>query len=94
MCEESKINRNARAYLGLGGRSLIIAIWRGTKRGTETLAGSDTSSLGQVLFTLGLSDLDLLLFTSAAELFRLEGALRLELSPTMLGNVSISHGCC
>jgi hypothetical protein len=81
--------------LRLGRSGVIIAIGGGTKRSTRTvLTGSDTSSLGQVLLTLGLSDLDLLLLTATTELLRLEGVLRLELSAAMLGDVSLSHDDC
>jgi hypothetical protein len=90
-----RVEEKRYTYLRLGRSGVIIAIGGGTKRSTRTvLTGSDTSSLGQVLLTLGLSDLDLLLLTATAELLRLEGVLRLELSAAMLGDVSLSHDDC
>lgn len=80
-------------YLGLCGGGLIVTVGGGTKGSTRSvLTGADASSLGQVLLTLGLADLDLLLLAAAAELLRLEGVLRLELSAAMLGDVALSHG--
>ena len=82
-------------YLRFSRGGLIVAI-RGSTEGSarSVFTGSNTSSLGQVLLTLGLSNLDLLLLTTATEFFRLEGVLRLELSSAMLGNVSLSHDDC
>lgn len=83
-------------YLRFSRGGLIVAI-RGSTEGSarSVLTGSNTSSLGQVLLTLGLSNLNLLLLTTATEFFRLEGVLRLELSAAMLGDVSLSHvDCC
>jgi len=87
--------RKVLIQLGLGRSGLIITIRGGTERSTRAvLTGSNTSTLGQVLLTLGLSNLDLLLLATTTELLRLEGILGLELSSAMLGNVSLSHGDC
>lgn len=87
--------RKVLIQLGLGRSGLIIAIRGGTERSTRAvLTGTNTSTLGQVLLTLGLSDLDLLLLATTTELLRLEGILGLELSSAMLGNVSLSHDDC
>jgi len=87
--------RKVLIQLGLGRSGLIITIRGGTERSTRAvLTGSNTSTLGQVLLTLGLSNLDLLLLATTTELLRLEGILGLELSSAMLGNVSLSHDDC
>ena len=81
-------------YLGLARRVFIVAIRSSTQRRTgAVLACANTTALGQVLLALRLADLDLLLFTTATQLFGLEGALRLELGAPMLGNVPFGHGC-
>jgi hypothetical protein len=81
------------AYLRLSRSRLIVAIRGGAKGSARSvLTGANSSSLGQVLLTLRLSDLNLLLFTTTSELLRLEGVLCLELSSAMLGDVSLSHG--
>lgn len=81
-------------YLALSGSSVIVTVGGGAQRGTGTvLACADTAALCEVLLSLGLSDLDLLLLAATSQLLGLEGALRLELSSAMLGNVPISHDC-
>lgn len=81
-------------YLGFCGRVLILAVGGGAEGGTRSVvASADASSLCQVLLTLCLSNLDLLLLATAAELIWLEGVLGLELGPSMLGDVALSHGC-
>lgn len=81
-------------YLGLCGRVLILTVGGGAQGGTRSvLTSADASSLCQVLLTLCLSNLDLLLLTTAAKLIWLEGVLGFELGPSMLGDVALSHGC-
>jgi hypothetical protein len=81
-------------YLRLRGSGIIVAVGGSAQRSTRSLVtGADTTTLGQVLLSLGFSDLDLLLFAATSELVRLEGVLRLELSSAMLGDVPVSHGC-
>jgi len=93
MAKTTKNQRGKCTYLGLCGSRLVITIGSGAERGTgSVLTGSNASPLGQVLLALRLADLDLLLLAAAAELFRLEGILRLELRPAMLRNVSLRHG--
>ena len=92
--EERRRQEEMQTYLALGGSGVIIAVGRSTQRRTGPVSTcADASTLGQVLLALGLPDLDLLLLATAAQLLRLEGALRLELSSAMLGNVPISHDC-
>jgi hypothetical protein len=83
------------AYLTLRRGSVIVRIWLGAQRSSRavTICASDASSLCQVLLTLCLSDLDLLFFTAASQLFRLEGVLCLELGTTMFWDVAFRHGC-
>ena len=81
-------------YLRLARRVFIIAIGGSTQGSTRAvITSANTAALGQVLLALRLADLDLLLFTTATQLLGLEGALRLELGATMLGNVTFGHGC-
>lgn len=81
-----------RTYLGFCGGGLIVAVGSSTKRGARSiLTGSNTSTLCKVLFSLGLSNLDLLFLATTTQLLRLEGVLGLELRPTMLGDVSLRH---
>jgi hypothetical protein len=88
----SKYPKQIRTYLGLCGSRLIVAVGGSTECGAWTvLTGSNASTLGQVLFSLGLSNLDLLFLTSTTQLFGLKGVLRLELRPTVLGDVSLRH---
>lgn len=80
--------------MGLGGSSIIVAVGSSTQGGTRTVvACADTASLGQVLLALCLADLDLLFLTAAADNFGRESALRLVVGTSVLGNVSLSHGC-
>lgn len=82
------------AYLGLCGRVLILAVGGGAQGGTGSVVTcADASSLCQVLLSLCLPNLNLLLLTAAAELIWLEGVLCLELGPSVLGDVALSHGC-
>jgi hypothetical protein len=84
--------------LALDASALIITVRGCPKhlaRATHTdiaISGCDASSLGKVLFSLGLPDLDLLLLATTTELVRLEGIFGLELSAAVLGNVSLGHG--
>lgn len=95
--EEKRVDharRSLATYLGLCGRVLILAVGGGAQGGTRSvLASADASSLCQVLLTLCLSNLNLLLLATAAELIWLEGVLGFELSPSVLGDVALSHGC-
>ncbi len=89
-----KEEKKRAAYLRLAGRVLVIAIGSGTqRRAGAVLAGTNTAALGQVLLALRLANLDLCLLATATQLFRLEGALRLELRAAMLGDVAFGHGC-
>lgn len=81
-------------YLRLRGSGVIVAVGSGAQGGTRALvARADTTTLGQVLLSLGLANLDLLLLAATSEFVGLEGVLRLELSSAMLGDVPVSHGC-
>ena len=81
-------------YLRLALRVFIVAIGGSTQGSTRAvIASANTTALGQVLLTLRLADFDLLLLTAATQLLGLEGALRLKLGATVLGNVSFGHGC-
>jgi hypothetical protein len=76
---------------------VIVAVGGGAERGAQTLRArrraTDASSLGQVLIALGLPDLHHLFLATTTQLFRLESILRLELGPTVIGNVSLRHDC-
>lgn len=88
------VDRKDKTYLGLSRRVLIVAVGGSTKGSARALVTStDTTSLGEVLLTLLLSNLDLGLLAPATKLFGLEGALGLELGAPMLGNVAVGHGC-
>lgn len=81
-------------YLGLCRGVLIVAVGRSTKGSSRALVTStNTATLGEILLTLLLSDLDLGLLATTAKFFGLEGALGLELGAPMLGNVAVGHGC-
>lgn len=73
--------------------ALIVAVGRSTKRGTWLVSPSNTTTLCKILLALCPANLHLLLLTTAAELVWLEGALGLERSAAMLGNVLVGHGC-
>jgi hypothetical protein len=53
----------------------------------------NASSLCKIFLSLLTSDLDLLFFTTAAELIGLEGVLGLELGSAVLWDVSFRHVC-
>lgn len=78
-------------YLTLDVGALIVAVGGCTERGARLVPASDTATLRKVLLTLRLTDLNLLLFTAAAELVRLESALGLERRATVLGDVLVGH---
>jgi hypothetical protein len=85
--------REIYAYLRFRRSRLIVAIRSSAERSTRSvLASADTSSLCQVLLSLGLANLNLLLLTTTAKLLRLEGVLGLELCSAMFGDVSLRHG--
>jgi hypothetical protein len=71
--------------------TLIVAVRSGTERGTRLIATGDASSLCKILLTFRTADLDLLLLAAAAELIRLESALRFEGGATMLGDILVGH---
>jgi hypothetical protein len=73
-------------YLRLVG-TLIVTV------GGSSLLDGHVSPLCQTLLSLGLSDLDLLLLTTASQLIGLEGSLRLEVA-SVLGDVTLGHRCC
>lgn len=82
----------SRTYLRFCGGRLIVTVGSGTKRGARTILTSpNTSTFCKVLFSLGLSNFNLLFLAAATQLLRFEGVLRLELSPTVLGDVSLRH---
>lgn len=88
------IKEYSRTYLRLGGCSIIIAIRLSAERSTRSVwACVDASSLRQVLLALGLADLDLLFLATTADNVGREGALGLELSAPVLGDVSLRHDC-
>lgn len=52
-------------YLALCGSGFIVAIWGSTEGSAGAVStGADTATLGKVLFSLGLPDLDLGLFAA------------------------------
>lgn len=80
------------ADLTLDVATLIVAVGGRTQRRSGLVAPGDAAALGEVLFTLRPADLDLLFLAAAAELVRLEGALRLERGAAVLGDVFVGHG--
>lgn len=83
-----------KAYLTLDGAGLVITLSGNTAAYTNsTITGLDTSSLGQVLFSLLLANFNLLLLTATTEFIRLELISGLELGATVLGDVTFGHGC-
>lgn len=81
------------AYLILKVQAIIVTVQVIVVANIDTtVTALDTSPLGKVLFTLLSANLDLLLLTTTAELIRLEGVGRLELSATVLGDISRRHG--
>lgn len=87
--------KKEQTYLRLTRGCLIVTVW-GSAQGRARSVGScsNASPLREVLFALGLANLDLLLLATTAQLIGLEGVLGLELGAPMLGDVSLSHGCC
>ena len=83
------------AYLSLSIRALIITVWRSPERSAwgAITASADATSLRKVLFSLLLSNLNLLFFAAPTELIRLEGALGFEVGAAMLGDVALRHIC-
>lgn len=82
---------NANLTLGVG--PLIVTVGGSAQRGSQCpiTASIEASSLGEVLFTLLLPDLNLLLLTASTQLVRLESAFGLVVVPAVLGNVSLRH---
>lgn len=73
----------------------IVAIRGGTERGSRaSIAASNATPLGKVLLSLLFPDLNLLLFTSAAQFIGLEGVLGLEGGAPVFRDVSVGHDCC
>lgn len=92
--KQTAIKISIATYLGLGRSSVIITVGRSAEGGTRTIFTSANSTpLCEILLALRFPDLDLLFLATAAKLLRLEGVLRLELGASMLGDVSLSHGC-
>jgi hypothetical protein len=56
------------------------------------VSARNTTTLCEVLLALCPANLDLLLLAAAAELVRLESALRLERRAAVLGDVAVGHG--
>ena len=83
------------AYLTLNSTGFIVTLGGGhtTSYTNPAIPGLNTSPLGQVFFSLLLSDLNLLLFTTTTKLVRPELVPGLELGATMLGDVAFGHGC-
>lgn len=81
-----------RTYLVLDVATLIVAIGCGSKRSAGLVSACNATTLCEVLLALCPTDLDLLLLAAAAELVRLESALRLEGRAAVLGNVPVGHG--
>jgi hypothetical protein len=79
--------------LALNVAALIVTVGGSTERGAWLVPSSDTTALCKVFLTFRPADLDLLLFTAAAEFVRLEGALCLECRATVLGDVLVGHFC-
>jgi hypothetical protein len=79
-------------YLALDISPFIVAVGSGTQRSAGSVSASNATALCEVLLALGLSDLDLLFLAAAAELVRLESALRLEGRATVLGDIAFGHG--
>ncbi|KMU88789.1 hypothetical protein CIHG_06457 [Coccidioides immitis H538.4] len=80
-------------YLSFDRSTLFVAVQAHTGLNADlSIAGLDASTLGEIFLSSLLSNLDLLLSTTATKVFRLERALRLELGATVLGNVSVRHG--
>lgn len=78
--------------LALDVAAFIVAVGGSAQRGARLVAAGDTTTLREVLFTLGPTDLDLLLLAATAQLIRLEGALGLEGRAAVLGDVLVGHG--
>ena len=78
-------------HLALDVAALIVAVGSSAERGARLVPSSDTAAFCEVFLTLRPADLDLLLFTAAAEFVWLEGALRLERRATVLGDVLVGH---
>lgn len=84
-----------RTHLALNSTGLIVTLGGGghaTANADSTIPGLDATSLGQILLTLLLPNLDLLFFTTAAELVRAELVPGLELGPAVLGDITFRHG--
>jgi hypothetical protein len=83
-------------YLALNSTSFIVTLGGGSHatNADATIPGLNTTSLGQVIVTLLLANLDLLFFTTAAELIGLELVLSLELCPAVFGDVAFRHDDC
>ena len=81
------------ADLALDVAALIVAVGGSAQRRAWLVAAGDATTLCEVLLALRPADLDLLLLAAAAELVRLERALRLERGAAMFGDVLVSHAC-
>ena len=83
------------AYLTLDSAGLIVTLGSryAAAHANATIAGLNSSSLGQILFSLLLSDFNLLFLTTTTEFVRPELIPGLELGATMLGDVALGHGC-
>ena len=90
---KSPASENNSTYLAFDGTGFIVTLGGGTTNTNSTIPGLDTSSLGQVLFSLLLPNLNLLFFTTTTEFFGPELVPGLELGATMLWDVTLRHGC-
>jgi hypothetical protein len=88
---EGKISK---AYLTLDSTGFIVALSSGVHATNTdaTIPCLNTTSLGQVVLTLLLPNLDLLFLTATAELIGLELASGLELRPAVFGDIAFRHG--
>ena len=86
-------SENSSTYLAFDGTGFIVTLGGGTTHTNSTIPGLNTSSLGQVLFSLLLPNLNLLFFTTTTEFFGPELVSGLELGATMLWDVTLRHGC-
>lgn len=85
-----------KAYLAFYGSGFIITLGgsgHAASHTNPTIAGLNTSPLGQILFSFLLANFNLLLLTTTTKLVRPELIPSLELGTTMLWDVALGHGC-
>jgi hypothetical protein len=84
--------KSRRTHLVLNVAALIVTVGSSSKGSARLVSARNTTTLCEVLLALCPANLDLLLLAAAAELVRLESALRLERRAAVLGDVAVSHG--